>query len=310
MQGELMKLIFRSLAIIVLALLFVAGAIYWKVYYKERVIKSEMESQAKDSIFIHASKQFAFKIPDKYSVSEPTNGKQTIVYPSDKKISGSDVKSLIDQDVIIIETATNRKDSLGALINEIETQTKKAGSTVKSEEVDYGKLKGSVLTVEGKTNYKQILLNTPTLLILTCRIDHPEIESLAKSTTIDLSGYAEQISKATSLTRDTKQNIADGQLGKIYQSSSENLKKKKTEEEFTNLLKDIAPEFSNNVLIWGIYFNSKGIGTTVNVINQDKIIRRGSFFYIREKDNYLLDGLRLSGKIDKKVTDTETTKKK
>lgn len=305
-----MKLRSRGIVIVVLILLLVSGFLYWRVYYRERVIKSEVENEIKDSIFVHASKQYAFKIPENYSVSEPTGGRQTLAFPNGRQISGGDLKSLIDQDVVIIETAINKKSSFEALISEIETQTKKNDAVVKVDPVDYGKLKGSSLIVQAKTNHRQIMLNTPTVIILTCKIDHPKIEEMARSITIDLSPYAEQISKATGLMRDTRQKIADAKFGEIYGASSENLKKMKTEEEFSNLLKDIGPEFNNNVLIWGIYFNPKGIGTAVNIVEQDKIIRRGTFFYAKDKSDFHLDGLRLTGKLDKKVNETETTKKK
>lgn len=300
------------LLIIILALLAV-GFAYWKKDNLEQLIPSKVEEGSKEITFIHTAKQFAFTVPEKWSVVEPLGGKQTLVYPSESKISGSDALTLINQDVIIVETAVNKKDSFDALITEMKAGAEKGGAAVTVENKDYGKLKAAELNINGKTSYRQVLFNTPTIIVLTSRINHPILGDLAKSLTIDLSEYASQVAEGTNLMRQTKQDIAAGKYSDVYKLASENLKKQKKEDEFANILKDVSVEFNNNVLIWGIYVNNSGIGTAVNVINQDKIVRRGSFFYVKEKGSYVLDGLRLSGKInyDKaKSTTPETTPKK
>jgi len=261
------------------------------------VLSSKNEDQVKETTFVQVAKQFALTVPAKWSITEPVSGKQTLIYPSETKMSGTDVQALLNQDVIIVETATNKKESFDALMTEMKSALEKSGATVAVEAKEFGSLTGSKLTVTGKTNYQQLFFNTPTIIILTAKVDHPIFDDLAKSVTIDLSSYANEIAQITNLTRQTKQDIASGNFSEIYKSASNDLKKLKSEEEFSNLLKDVSVEFNNNVLIWGIFINSKGLGAAVNVVSQDKIVRRGSFYYTKNKDQYLLDAIRISGKI-------------
>lgn len=268
------------------------------------VLSSKNEDQVKETTFVQVAKQFALTVPAKWSITEPVSGKQTLIYPAETKISGTDVQVLLNQDVIIVETATNKKESFAALMTEMQSTLEKNGSTVTVEEKDFGSLKGSKLTVTGKTNYQQLFFNTPTIIIVTAKVDHTIFDDLAKSVTIDISNYANDIAQVTNLTRQTKQDIASGNFSGIYKSASNDLKKLKSEEEFSNLLKDVSVEFNNNVLIWGIFINSKGLGSAVNIVNQDKITRRGSFYYLKNKNQYFLDAIRISGKITYSETAT------
>ncbi len=286
------------LLVLSLIILVSAGYVFWhKDGIVDKIIPSKVESEPGPTVFIHAAKQFAFTVPEKWTIVEPLGGKQTLVYPTGSQIDSDTAQALIDKDVIIVETAINKKDSFEALIDEMKSSAEKTGASVETENKDYGNLKAASLNVKGKTNYQQILFNTPTIIVLTAKINHPIVNDLAKSLTIDLSQYAEKVATATTLMRDTKQNIAAGKYNDVYNAASESLKKQKKEDEFANLLKDVSVDLNNNVIIWGIYLNNTGIGTAVNVINQDKILRRGSFFFVKDGDQYRLDGLRLSGKI-------------
>lgn len=273
---------------------------------QEREIAATKDQVSKETTFVQATKQFALTVPAKWTVSEPISGKQTFIYPTGTNVSGNDIQTLMNQDVVVVETAQNKKESFEALINELKSNIEKNGSTVNIQAKDYGALKATKLTISGKVNYQQLFFDTSTVIILTAKNDHPIFEDLAKSLTIDLAGYADDIAQATTLTRQTNQNISAGKFSDIYKDTSDNLKKIKTEAEFSNLLKDVSADFSKNVLIWGIFITDKSIGTALNIVDQDKIIRRGSFYYVKEEDRYLLDSLRISTliKTEQPATDT------
>lgn len=262
---------------------------------------------AGETVFIQAAKQFALIIPAKWTVTETTSGKQTLIYPTSSKITNADAQTLIGQDVIIIETATNKKDSFDALISEIKSNIEKNGSTVSVTPKDYGALKASLLSVSGKDNYQQLYFNTPTIIIFTTKKEQPALDGLAKTLTIDLSSYANDIAQAANLTKQTNQNIATGKFSDIYKDTSDALKKLKNEEEFTNLLKGVSGDFSKTIQVWGVFVNKNSLGAAINIVDQDKITRRASFYYIKEGDRYLLDSLRVSNQLNTATSNPSAT---
>lgn len=259
---------------------------------------AKTDLQNNEIIFVQAAKQFALLIPSKWTVTETISGKQTLIYPSGNKIDNSDALTLVNQDVIIVETATNKKDSFDALISEMKANIEKNGSSVTVTPKDYGTLKGSLLTVSGKTDYQQLYFNTPTIIIFTAKKDQAALDGLAKSLTIDLSSYANDIAQAANLTKQTNQNIAGGKFSDIYKDTTDGLKKLKNEEEFTNLLKGVSGDFSKAIQVWGVFINNNSIGAAINIMDQDKITRRASFYYVKDGDRYLLDSLRVSGQLN------------
>lgn len=281
--------------VVVLALIVIG--VRWRKNGLQGIFPSEVEKQATQTVFVQVAKKYALTIPAKWNVTEPVSGKQTIIYPTGTDINSQDAQALIDKDVIIIETAVNKKDTFAALVDSIKANAEKAGSTVNAKEKDYGSIKASVLTVKGKANYQQIFFDTPTVIIATAKIDNPILDEVAKSVTNDLSPYSANVTQATNLARETSQNIAASKFSDIYQGASDNLKKTKSTDEFGALLKDVSSEFNDSVLIWGVFINDKGLGAAVNISNQDKISRRASFYYLKQGDGYQLDALRISGKI-------------
>lgn len=253
---------------------------------------------ANETVFIQAAKQFALTIPAKWTVTETTSGKQTLIYPASTKINNADAQTLIGQDVIIIETATNKKDSFDAMVSDIKANIEKNGSAVSVTPKDYGALKASLLSVSGKDNYQQIYIDTPTIIIFTAKKEQSILDGLIKTLTIDLSNYANDIAQAANLTKQTNQNIAAGKFGDIYKDTSDGLKKLKSEEEFTNLLKGVSGDFSKTIQVWGVFVNNNSLGAAINIIDQDKITRRASFYYIKDGDRYLLDSLRVSNQLN------------
>ncbi|GEM_PF-2882852 len=258
------------------------------------------------TVFVQVAKQFAVSIPAEWSITEPIDGRQTLVYPTGTEIGASDAKTLIDKGVIIIETAVNKKDSFDALIEELKTAAENDGSKVTVDNKKYGSLKASKLTVKGENDYQQIFFDTPTIIIVTSKINHSVFDDIAKSMTIDITKYADNITKATDLTQQTRLDITSSNYSNIYKSSSENLKGQKSEAEFSDLLDNVSADFDNNVVVWGVYINAnKGLGTAANILEGDIIIRRSSFYYTIENDNYLLDAMRVSGRI--KPADADNT---
>lgn len=287
----------RRLLIAILVVVLIIVAYRWRKNGFEGIFSPVTGNEPTETVFIQAAKQFALTVPAKWNVTEPVSGRQTLVYPAGTQMSNSDIPTLLTKDVVVVETAVNKKDSFDTLISTIKAAAEKSGSTVTVEPKDFGSLKASQMKVSGKTNYQQIFFNTPTVIILTAKIDHAIINDLAKTVTIDLSGYASDIAQASNLTRTTNQDIAAGRFSDIYKASTDNLRKAKGEEEFATSLQSVGPDFNNTVLIWGVFINKKGLGVALNIINQDKIIRRASFYYAKSKDSYALDAMRISGEI-------------
>lgn len=256
-----------------------------------------------DTTFLHVTKQFGLSIPKDWSVTEPVSGQQTFVFPTGTEISSGDIQTVIDQDIIIIQTAINKKADFNTLVSDIKTAAEEKGSTVTEKPLKYGNLRGNKLTFKGEINYEQLYFDAPQVIIMTAKADHPILDKLGKSVITDLTPYADDIAQVTNLTRQTRDDIRSGNYTNIYASASENIKSQKTESDFASMFEVASSDFNFDALIWGVFINANGLGSAINIADGSTIIRRGSFYYVKNEDTYLLDGLKVSGKITTTTTE-------
>ena len=72
----------RLLIGITIIALFLVGLKMRNTNVFDSIIPSKKGVQIKETVFIQVAKQFALTLPEKWSVTETTNGKQTIIYPT------------------------------------------------------------------------------------------------------------------------------------------------------------------------------------------------------------------------------------
>ncbi len=294
---------------ILIILIVAVGIGLWRSGRLDKVIPSTVERRTGEVTFIHTGKQFATTLAPGWTAGETKKGLQTLIYPANTKLTSGNITELLAKDIILLEVSTNQLASYEELIKELKLRAEKTKARVDVSEEKYNKLPATRMTIRGTDTYEQVIFNTPSIVTVTYKIDHPVVKQILDTLTIDLSPYASDIAKASAVTRDMRGYIAENNFKVMYTHVSESLKKNNTEKDLSTLLKGTSLDFNNQALIWGVYLSDTGIATSSNLIREGLVFRRFTLYFTREKDAIKLDGLRISPAIISESKPSPTAKK-